>query len=740
MKQDNVKKKTVTSNIKKRMTVTVGFLVCGFCVLIIVLARISIVNHDRYSELAISQQLRDTVVTAQRGTIYDSNMNELAKSATVYTIALSPKDIEVKDRETIAAGLSEILGVDHDTILKKCEENNYYSIVQRKVDQPLVDAVRAFIVEKNVDGVSFTEDSKRYYPYGNFAAQVLGFVGTDNQGLSGIEAYYDDELSGTAGRVVSAKNAVGSDMYYEYETIYEPTQGYSLVLTIDEVIQHYLEKHLESALKVHNVQEGVTGIVMNVKTGEILAMSCKPDYDPNDPFTILDETAAGQVAALFGTDGYGAALASAQYEQWSNGAISDFYEPGSVFKVVTASTALETGACTLNSTFYCTGSKQVGPRTMQCAHTAGHGSEDFTHAVINSCNPAFIEIGQAIGVQNFYNYFEAFGLTKRTGVDLPGEGYPEAGVTYYSAGGMGIVELSSCAFGQSNNVTPLSLITAVSAAVNGGYLVTPHIVKQVLAEDGSIVESHGAEIRRQVISEETSATIAGILERVVAEGNSQNAYVAGYRIGGKSGTSQRLGGGEGYIASFCAIAPADDPEIAVLITYTNAKSPVSIYGGTIVAPVVGSVMADVLPYIGINPVYTEAELESIDVATPAITGYSLTGAAAMLQKIGLTYTAIGDGTSVVKQFPQAGQSVPRGSNIILYTTEAEERYVTVPDVTGKTISAAQATLRSVGINLKATGASTDSAIASSQNIAEGTSVPTGTVLTVEFINEGIADL
>ncbi|MEA5050340.1 MAG: penicillin-binding transpeptidase domain-containing protein [Oscillospiraceae bacterium] len=721
------------------MTVTVGLLVCGFCVLIVVLANISIVNHDRYSELAISQQLRDTVVSAQRGTIYDRNMNELAKSATVYTIALSPKDIDEADRETIATGLAQILGVDHDTVLEKCKENNYYSIVKRKVDQPLVDEVRQFIVDNKLNGISFTEDSKRYYPYGNFAAQLLGFVGTDNQGLSGIEAYYDDELSGTAGRVVSAKNAVGSDMYYEYETTYEATDGYSLVLTIDEVIQHYLETHLEWALSEHHVQEGVTGIVMNVKTGEILAMSSKPDYDPNDPFTILDPTASGKVEALAGTDGYSAALSAAQYAQWSNKAISDFYEPGSVFKVITASTALETGACTLDSTFYCTGSKEVGGHIMHCANANGHGSEDFTHAVINSCNPAFIEIGQAIGIKAFYNYFEAFGFTKRTGVDLPGEGYPEAGATYYNADAMGIVELSSCAFGQSNTVTPLQMITGVAAAVNGGYLVTPHIVKQIIDEDGSIVESRGAEIRRQVISEETSATISAILERVVAEGNSQNAYVAGYRIGGKSGTSQKLNGGDGYIASFCAVAPMDDPEIAVLVLYNNAHSNVSIYGGTIVAPVVGSIMSDVLPYIGVEAVYTEDEMQSVDVAAPSIVGYSLTGAVATLQKNGLTYTTVGGGSTVVRQFPESGQSVPRGSNIIIYTEDVEARTATVPDVAGKSISAAQASLRSVGINMKSTGASTSSAIATTQSIAAGTVVPAGTVLTVEFINTGIND-
>ncbi|MEG2633975.1 MAG: penicillin-binding transpeptidase domain-containing protein, partial [Oscillospiraceae bacterium] len=535
MAKNNNGQAYVNKNFKQRMLITVGLIVCGFSIVIVSLANISLVNHDKYSSMASGQQLRDTVVSAPRGTIYDANMNVLAQSATVWTVALSPMDIEEEDFDTIARGLSEILEMDYQTIYDKCFDKTYYSIVKRKVDQPVVDRIRQFMIDEKVGGISFTEDSKRYYPYGNFLAQALGFVGTDNQGLSGLEAYYNEELSGTSGRILTAKNAVGGDMYYEYETRYEPESGNSLVLTVDEVIQHYLEKNLEAAVKEHHVQKQAAGIVMNVKTGEILAMAVKPDFDPNEPLTLFDEALAAQVEAFAGTDEYNTKLGLAQQFQWRNKAISDTYEPGSVFKVVTASTALETGACTLESTFYCNGSVKVGPHIMHCA-SSGHGQETFVNAVINSCNPAFIDIGQRIGAGNFSKYFRAFGLTEKTGIDLPGE----ASSIYVPESSMGIVELSSCAYGQSNSITPIQLITAVSAAVNGGYLVQPHMVKQIIDSDGNIVRSFDTEVKRQVISAETSKLMAEIMEQVVLHANGQNSYVAGFRIGGKSGTSQKL--------------------------------------------------------------------------------------------------------------------------------------------------------------------------------------------------------
>jgi len=495
----------VTGKIKKRMLFTVGIIVCGFCLLVIKLAQISIIEHDRYSKLAINQQLRDTTINAPRGKIYDANMNVLATSATAWEVALSPMDIKTDDYETIANGLSEILDVDYQKILDKCSEKSYYSIVKRKVDQPVVDEIRQFMLDKNIKGITFREDPKRYYPYGNFAAQVLGFVGVDNQGLSGVESYYDSYLSGTPGRMVTAKNAVGSEMYYEYKSLNDAQEGYSLVLTIDEVIQHYLEKHLEEAVREHNVLKRGSGIVMNVKTGEILAMATKGDFDPNNPLEIFDEEERERINAIEDPGERAAALLEAQNLQWRNKAISDLYEPGSVFKIVTASTALETGAVTLDSQFSCSGSVRVGVHTMHCARRQGHGSMDFTHAVVNSCNPAFISIGASIGPENFYKYFASFGLTLRTGIDLPGEADP----IYVSRDGMGVVELASCSFGQSNSITPIQMVTAVAAAVNGGYLVQPHVVSQIIDSDGNLVTTQIGAISEKQLKQ--------LIERVLSD-------------------------------------------------------------------------------------------------------------------------------------------------------------------------------------------------------------------------------
>lgn len=726
----------VTKSIKKRMLITVGLIVCGFCIVIFTLTRISLIQHNELSAAAADQQLRDTVVPAKRGTIYDTNMNVLAESAPVWTVVLSPMSISDEDAPAIATGLSQILEVDYQTVLDKCAETNYYSVVKRKVDQPIIEEIRQYMLDNELGGVNYIEDAKRYYPYGNFLAQVLGFVGTDNQGLSGIEAYYDKDLSGTPGRLLTAKNAVGSDMYYDFETSHDPVPGNSLVLTIDEVIQHYLEKSLETAVIEHNVQNKALGIVMNVKTGDILAMSVKPDYDPNDPFTIFDASAQERLAAITDEDERSTQLGLEQQSQWRNKAISDNYEPGSVFKVVTASTALETGASTLDSTYYCSNSVQVGPHTMHCA-SGPHGSESFVQATINSCNPAFIAIGQAIGISDFCKYVRGFGFGVKTGIDLPGE----AEGMILSESQMGIVELSSCAFGQSNTVTPIQMITAVSAAANGGYLVQPRIVRQIVDAEGNIVKNYDTEIKRQVISNETSEEIAAIMEQVVLHANGQNAYVAGFRIGGKSGTAQDLTSSEvgKYWASFVAVAPTDDPEIAILIVLDNARSEKSIYGGILVAPIVGSIMRNVLPYIGVDAVYTEEELETVDIATPDVTGRTLTSAYAYLQPLGLSYTIIGEGTTVLAQYPLVGQSVPRGSKVLLYTDESEQRTATVPDVSGKSISAAQTELELAGLNIRTSGATAEGSVAASQSVAEGEVIPAGSVVTVEFVDNSIND-
>ncbi len=737
MSKHSANRISVPVGMKRRSVVVVSAMALMFVALVGVLGYISLIKHDEYSSIATSQQLRDTPIAANRGTIYDTNMNVLAESATVWTVALSPMSIDEEDIDTIAGGLSRILGVDRQTVVDKCGESTYYSIVQRKVDQPVADEIRAWMDEEDIGGITFTEDTKRYYPYGNFCAQVLGFVGTDNYGLSGLEAYYDSVLAGTAGRVISAKNAVGSDMYYEYETVYDAEDGNSLVLTIDEVIQHYLESALETAVEEHNVENRAAGIVMNVNTGEIYAMATKGDFDPNEPLTIYDDDILTSLASITDEDAYYDALSAAQQLQWNNKAVSEIYEPGSVFKSLTASMALESGACSLEDTYYCSGSYQVIPSvTMNCANRNGHGLEDFAQALVNSCNPAFIQIGQSIGSETFFNFFKAFGLTEKTGIDLPGE----SGSSYYTADGLGVVELASCSYGQSNAITPIQMITAFSAVVNGGYLVQPHVVKEIIDPDGNIVESFGTEVVRQVISEETSDTMRLLLERVVSEANGRNAYVAGYRIGGKSGTSQKLGGEEGvYIASFCAFAPVDDPEVAVLILLDEANS-YSIYGSTLVGPIVASVMSEILPYIGVEASYTDEDQQVSEVAVPYVTEASLTQAYSQLQMRGLTYEVMGDGTTVTGQFPGAGTALPEGSKVVLYTDEGYEPWmVEVPDLSGRTADSAKALLSARGLNIRVEGSVSGRATAVSQNIDSGVSVEAGSIITVTFVDNTLSD-
>ncbi|MBR0342111.1 MAG: PASTA domain-containing protein [Oscillospiraceae bacterium] len=752
---DKKERKLVTSTIKRRILAITMVFILLFAVIVGRLAYLSIIQHTYWMDRASSQQLRDSAIAAERGIIYDANMNILARSATVWTVALAPIRIEEKNYDRIATFLSEQLGLEYETVLEKCKGDSYYTILKRKVDKPIVDRIQQFVEKNDIAGIQFTEDTKRYYPYGNFASQVLGFVGTDNNGLYGLESYYDTTLSGTPGRMLTAVNAYGKDMYYEHETLTEAIDGYSLVLTLDAEIQRTLENALDEAMVEHNVRNYACGIIMNVNTGAIYAMSTKPDFDPNTPLEVTDERTIEQLHQILedATEAYNEsskddediktpeevyleALSEAQHNQWNNKAITDIYEPGSVFKVVTASAALETGTCSLSDEFYCSGGVQVTPEiVMHCAITGGHGQEDFTHSVINSCNPAFIEIGKRLGKTNFYNYFKAYGLTDKTGVDLPSE----SNSVYYTDKTMGVVELASCSFGQSNAITPIQMITAFSACVNGGYLVQPYIVGQILDSTGNIVSQHETVTKRQVISKETSDTMRDILEQVVETSNGQNAYVAGFRLGGKSGTAEKLNGREGeYVASFCAFAPADDPQVACLILLDGARS-YSRYGGVIVAPIVASVMSEVLPYLGVEAVYKEDEVETVGTFVPNIMDYSLTSARAALQKRGLNAEVIGDGQRVTDQYPVGGVGLPKGSKVYVYTEDKLPKYVDVPDVNGRSVSYVKSLFESIGLNLAVDGSSSSSAVAVAQDYEPGANVREGTVITVDFVNKNIND-
>ena len=694
--------------------------------------RIQILNYEENKAEATAIQLREMELSPNRGTIYDANGKILAQSATVWTISVSPKESKEEQHQLIASGLSEILEVDYSSIIEKLGKNNYYQLIKQKVDKPVADKVQQFCSENNISGVNIAADYKRYYPYGEFASTILGFCGSDNQGLAGLESYYNEELTGEKGRIIAAKNGWGLDMGTDYEIMNEAHDGYSLKLTIDETIQHYLEKHLALNAEKHQATEGAAGIIMNVKTGAILAMANYPAYNPNDPYALTNESLAAQIAAMADEEQRVQAMSEARQKQWRNKAVNDLYEPGSVFKIITAASALDSGKASLASGYYCRGFKEVEERIMKCSQTGGHGAESFSQALINSCNPAFIEIGAAMGKDLFYDYFYSFGLAEKTGIDLPGEQKS----IYYTDETHTNVTLASCSFGQSNKLTPIQMITAVATAVNGGNLVTPHLVSQMLDSDGNVVEDMTPEIRRQVISEDTSRAIRRILQENVTSGNGGHAYIAGYRVGGKSGTSQKLDTPQDndYIASFVGVAPCDDPEIAILILFDNPTGPDGYYGGPLAGPVVGSLMGEVLPYLGVEPVYSGSEQSKKNVTVSSITGYDITEAAVKLQRAGLKIKTVGTGKKVVSQFPAYGQKVTVGSIVVVYTEQGESTMVTVPNLLNKSPTAVETTLISRGLNIKEEGAysGNKNVRVYKQSPNAGDKVPMGTVITVTY--------
>ncbi len=738
------KKPGNTMRIRMLFMVIMMTVVC-FGVLIWRLFQIQVVDAELYQQRALAQQMRTTTIRANRGKIYDRNGKELARSGTVWTVYLSPADITGEELPKIADGLSEILGVDRQLIMDRgANKKSYYQIIKQRIEKEEADRVLAFISEHKIKGVNLEEDTKRYYPYGDFAAQLLGFTGSENQGAYGLEAYYDSVLSGTPGRVVSVKNAKGTDLNFRYQEMYEAQDGNSLVLTIDEVIQHYLEKHLETAVIEHGIKNRAVGIVMDVTNGEILAMATVPDFAPNQPLVLGDPTAQSGLDRLEpDSEEYKAFLGQAQFDQWRNKAISDPYEPGSVYKVITISTGLETKAVNLNSNFFCPGYHIVSGVRIGCwRYAPGHGSQNLTEAMQNSCNPAFMMIGARIGGENTYEFFERFGLSSPTGIDLPGEADNKNLIqTREKLTKPGGVELASTSFGQSFKITPIQLITAISAAVNGGTLYQPYVVKQVLDPDGNVVSTTQPTAKRQVISKETSALVAQLMEAVVKNGSGRNANIPGYRIGGKTGTSQKLDveqqtGVKENILSFIGVAPTDDPKIAVLVLLDTPAQ--SSYGSVIAAPVVGAVMSEVLPYIGIEPKYTQEELEKMDIEVPTLVNKLPHDAQSALTQLGLKARIVGKGGTVLRQIPSGHQMIPRGGTVILYTDdESMETRVVVPDVVGMSGQRANQTIVNAGLNLRINGVDIELAGATAvrQSPEPGIEVEQGTIITVDFIDK-----
>lgn len=728
-------KRIITKSMRVRASWILVFATLCFAVIVGSLFNIQLLSHDKLKGMANQAQLSSLLISANRGAIYDRDMNILAQSATAWTVVVDPTNTKSADCEKLAAALADILGIDYESTLAKCKAETQYSIIARKVEEKTCDKIRQWTADNSVNSISFVEDPKRYYPNGNLLSTVLGFTGTDNYGLYGLEAYFDNTLAGVSGRVMTARNAQGGSVYYEYEKYYDPKQGDSLVLTIDETVQYYLEKYIEETMELYKVKNYAAGIVLNIKTGEILGITSKPDYDPNNAFSVLSEALLQEINSIDDTEKREEAYTAAMYEQWTNKAISSAYFPGSVFKAITASMALETGVATVSDQFDCQGSLNVSGVTIGCNNRAAHGLQSFAEIVIHSCNVSFMKLGEKLGSQTFFDYFKAFGLTEKTGVDLPAEGSS----IYYTAENLGPVELATSAFGQSNAITPLQMITAFGAAVNGGNLLKPYIVSKIVDEDGGIVLENKTTVKRQVISAETSATIAEILRETATNYSSQNAYVKGYRVGGKSGTSEKQGGADDeYIASFCGFAPAEDPEIAILVVFDNPRGS-SYYGGIVAAPCVGKILASILPHLGIDPVYSEDELTTIDVAVVDVRSQNVENAKSQLTNAGFSAKIVGGGDTVTSQFPSAGLAVPKGSTIVLYTDSSDQPMVTMPNLIGKTYKNAAAALAECSLNIRINGATSSSAVVSSQSQYAGESLPMGTIITIQLTDYSLID-
>ncbi len=715
-----------------------------------VLFKVSVIDSKELSAMATDQQQSSFDIKAKRGTIYDRNNKVLAQSTTVWDVIISPGDIEKNEpenREFICKGISDILGVKYETLTEACKDtSSRYYVVKKKVDRSTVEKINNFVLKNNLNRYSVytVENSERSYPNGTLAASVLGFVNENEEGY-GIEAYYNSYLKGTDGRVITTTDAHGNAMPYDYSARYSAKDGNSLVLTIDETLQYYLEKNLEITVSQHKLANRSTGIIMNAKTGAIVAMATSPGFDPNDPSNVYFESDKLTLAKMSADKKTEEEILAKKQEiwgkQWQNKAVSELYIPGSVFKMFTCASALEEEVVSLDSTFECSGIADVAGTKIRCWNVGGHGVSNLTEAMIRSCNPAFIKIGQLLGVEKFSKYFEAFGFTEKTGIDLPGE----ADSLYVKESDMGIVELSSSAFGQTTKVTPIQMVTAAAAVVNGGKLVTPYVVDKIIDSDGNVVKSAQTVVRRQVISEETSATMRKILEDVVTANGGGNAYMSGYRIGGKSGTSEKIDDYNSgktpelrYVATFCAIVPIDDPEYVMLVVCDEPTSGY-IYASAIAAPVVSAVFKEGLEYMGIYPQYTADELAQQDVTVPWVGGYNSIRAEAQLTAAGLKAEYIGstDGTEVTGQVPSAGTVMPSGSTVMLYMGDiplSDYRMSTVPNVIGMTVEEANKALSEAGLNISITGAATGSeAKAVSQSVNSGLVVYRGSVIEVNFL-------
>lgn len=772
---NNVPSKSMKFRSKIVMTAAFSTL---FAVVVGNFFKISILENEKYQTMANDMHFGSIPISAHRGSIYDSTGTPLAKSASVYKVFLDPsrfkedledlqKAIDKQNAEKLDGTykpefdkegnqtdllpvsaeafrqdaitlLSTSLGITAEKVSSAMEADNQYSVLQDQVEKPAADEVLAFFNQYGLTSLNVEEDTKRYYPQNELAASVIGFTSADGNGAYGLEAYYNEYLAGVDGKTISAKDSHGNELPYKYSKTYAPENGNDIYLTIDVTLQYYLEKHLQEMVDEFEIKNRACAILMNAKTGAVYGMATCPSFDLNNPYDIADVNAASQIAMLTGEEAK-EAKSAAREAQWKNKCITEIYEPGSVFKVITSAAAIEENLINLsNDSFYCSGSVTLDghPDPIKCHKTSGHGTQSYYQALTNSCNPAFMEIGSRLGIDNFCYYFDAFGLGEKSAVDLPGE---SVGI-HYTADRMSNVDLAVCSFGQGNTITPMEMITAYCAAINGGYLLEPYVVDKVVDEDGNVVLNNERTVKRQVVSEDTSAKMRDALEQVVTGNNGGNVTIKGYSIGGKSGTSQRLSltgdadDEQEYAASYVCFTPADDPEIILLVMADMPNKEIGYYGSTVAVPTARDILTDVLPYLGFYPEYTDEEVANLDVKVPLLEG-ELSDATATLDGLGVEYKVIGEGTAVVAQSPVTGSSIAKDGCVYLYTETNATEYTEVPDLKGVSAAAANETIAYRELNFVATGASIERSDArvNSQSIEPGTPVPKGTVIELEFI-------
>ncbi len=714
-------------------------LVLGFGAAVLRLTYLTTVQSSELQESAVDLQLADTTVSAKRGTIYDANGNVLAESASVWQVVMSPVNFKNdKQRQAAAKGLSEIFDLEYNDVLDDTKQQSHYVVVKRRIEsderEKVLQLIDTLKKDYSCSGViQLLDDYKRYYPKNSLASSVIGFTGSDDQGLEGIEYEYDSYLSGTPGRIITAQNARGTDMPFRYEQNVESEDGNNVYLTIDETIQSICEKYMQKGVEDNNVLNKGVCIAMDVNTGAILAMVTTDGYDLNNPYELSakDKKKIKSTAKSKQAEAESAALSN----MWRNKAVADTYMPGSVFKMCVASAALEENLVNEKTSFTCTGSISVEGETIHCSNISGHGTQNFVEAISNSCNPAFIQIGQMLGAGKFRQYYQGFGFSDKTGIDLPGE----AEDSFWKEGKMGGVDLAVASFGQNFTITPIQMITACAAVSNGGYVVQPHVVSKITDSKGNVIKSVDKKIKRQVISDDTSKKMNEYLEYNTERQGAAAGYISGYKVAGKTGTTEKRGVtkvessfSEDYISSFCGYAPADDPQIAMLVFFDTPDGD-AYYGSQISSPVFINIMSEVLPYLDVKTSYTDEELGYVDASAGDYTGVSVDEAKTAVEADGFTATVKGNGSTVISQIPTVSSGLQKGGSIVLYTdSDSQSETVSVPSLIGLSPDEVNNVASAYGLNVSFSGATTSSGTSSSQNIEAGTSVSPGTVITVSF--------